>query len=457
MTFAPTVGFEGIAWDTRLRDAVYVAPQSRARIKFQYEDVSRSFDVRTVEFEFPGVNGGYLQPNGYTARRYPMRCFFTGPVCDLEAAVFEDALIQTGIGRLEHPLYGPINVLPFGEVSRRDDLKTAANQTIIEVVFSTTLGAIYPLAQKTAENEITASIGAFDVAVAQEFERVMNLKGAVNRANAKATFKSFLKGVSSTLSGISKGVASVNRAFRDVQRAVNDGMDVFIGQPLLLARQISDLLKAPARGLRGVGSRLDAYSRLADSIFGSDAGQPGKLLASGTTIALRTDKIANDFHSADLMVMCIVSACITAVVSPPLNEDGEPSGEALFNTKPEALNAAAAVLALYDAAVAWRDAGHEALRQIAGVHGYQVDGAGSYQELQRAVAQVAGFLVDISFTLVPERRIVLDRPRTILDLAAELYGSVDDKLDFLIDTNNLTGEEILELPRGRSILYYSAA
>ena len=40
------------------------------------------------------------------------------------------------------------------------------------------------------------------------------------------------------------------------------------------------------------------------------------------------------------------------------------------------------------------------------------------------------------------------------DLDAELYGSVDDRLDFLIESNGLTGSEILELPRGRAIVYY---
>jgi hypothetical protein len=70
------------------------------------------------------------------------------------------------------------------------------------------------------------------------------------------------------------------------------------------------------------------------------------------------------------------------------------------------------------------------------------------------VALTAGHLVETSFTLLQERRIVLDRERTIIDLAAELYGSVDDRLDLLINSNDLTGSEILELPRGRTIVYY---
>ena len=49
---------------------------------------------------------------------------------------------------------------------------------------------------------------------------------------------------------------------------------------------------------------------------------------------------------------------------------------------------------------------------------------------------------------------MLGHNRTIIDLVAELYGSVDDQLDFLISSNDLTGDEILELPKGREIVYY---
>ena len=78
----------------------------------------------------------------------------------------------------------------------------------------------------------------------------------------------------------------------------------------------------------------------------------------------------------------------------------------------------------------------------------------AYQRLQEAVAITAGFLVEISFTLKQESIIILDRPRTIVDLVAELYGTVDDELDFFITSNNLSGSEILELPKGREIVYY---
>ncbi len=63
-------------------------------------------------------------------------------------------------------------------------------------------------------------------------------------------------------------------------------------------------------------------------------------------------------------------------------------------------------------------------------------------------------MIEISFSLKAERRITLDRARTIIDLSAELYGEIDGSLDALINNNALSGSEIFELPRGRTIVYY---
>jgi hypothetical protein len=117
-----------------------------------------------------------------------------------------------------------------------------------------------------------------------------------------------------------------------------------------------------------------------------------------------------------------------------------------FSTKTDALSAAVAVLDQLDGVTQWRDANFAALLEI--------DTGGAYQKLQEAVALTAGFLVEISFTLKQERRVILTRDRTIIDLVAEFYGEVDDRLDFFIDSNSLTGSEILEVPRGREIVYY---
>lgn len=433
------------SWEERLQEAAYISPGG-TRVEFDFEELRRETEKRGTVFRFPGINGAYFQQKGYGERVYPLRCFFWGANCDLEATSFEAALLEDGIGELEHPLYGTIeNIVPFGAITRRDDLKNEANQAVVEVTFMTTLGAVYPSALGDPESEIQAAILGFDVAAAQQFSESTSLITAVQQSNLKATIKKFLRETSAALKEASDSVASVRREFADIQSTINFGLDVFIGQPLLLARQCVNLVRAPARALDGILSRLDAYRNLAESIFASAAGTPADALVAGTALAVRTTQIANDFHAADLFASSSVAGTVAATL------------ETQYETRPQAIAGAAEVLAQAAALEAWRDTGFAALETIPEIGTYQVDQGESYQALQKAVALAAGRLVDISFTLVPERRIVLGRPRTIIDLCAELYGQVDERLDFMIQTNDLTGAEVLELPRGKSIAYYPGA
>lgn len=420
----------GESWEDRLREAAYVAP-SGTRIKFLYVDVERTGTKRGTVFEFPGVDGAYVQQHGFGARRYPLLCIFSGRDHDRVATAFEKALYEPGIGKLEHPIYGKIDVVPFGDITRQDHLTTAANQSAIDCTFWTSLKDVYPSAQKDAKSEIDAALGDFDVEAAQEFASKSDLLTAARRANAKATIRSFLRDVSSTMRTASDAVSEVRREMDSGFRLVNYGMDVLIGQPLLLAQQVSNLIKAPGRALSGLRSRLDGYAALALRIFSSPAGNIATVPISAVGLGL---KQRNDFEIANLFASNAVAGTVVTNTSHK------------FRTRPEALDAAARMIDLADDFTEWTE-------NAAGVLGVE-DPGGAARALQQAVALTAAYLVELSFTLLPERRVVLDRPRTIIDLAAELYGSIDDKLDLLIKSNDLTGSEILELPAGRTIAHY---
>ncbi len=425
------LGLDGDStWEDRLIEAAYKSP-SGTRIKFLYEDVERVGEKRGTVYEFPGVDGGYVQEHGFGARRYPLTCFFGGRDCDRVATAFEAALYERGIGTLEHPMYGKISVVPLGDIVRRDDLRTAANQSVVQVTFWTTIKDLYPNGSKDARSEIEAAIDGYDVVAAQKYADSVDLASGVAKANAKASVRALLREVSGTLQSVSDATSAVRREFDDTLRLINYGIDVFVGQPLLLAQQIQNLINAPARALAGIRSRLEGYAALANRIFSSRAGSP-ELSAIDPFASLL--KRHNDFHLAQLFAGSAVSGSIRSTI------------EHTFSTRPEAAAAAADVTALFDSAVEWSD---DAFAELG-----EVDTGESFQALRSASALAAGRLIEASFTLVAERRIVLDRPRTIVDLASELYGTVDDALDRLILNNALTGEEILELPRGRTILYY---
>jgi prophage DNA circulation protein len=400
-------------------------------MRFAYADVSFEIDKRTAAFAFPTVDGTYVQDNGHSERRYPLLCFFSGADCDREALGFEQLLLERGAGKLDHPLYGRIDVVPFGTITRRDDLLSGANQAVIEVTFWSTIGAIYPSSQLSPKHEVTQSVGLTQGALKTSYAKNMNLATEARRANTKLTVMQALRNVQAALGAVSKATSSVTREFRDLQQQANFGLDVLIGQPLLLAQQILNLISAPSRALAGIASRLEGYGNLLDRMLDSSRSSPGDASVLPALVA----RLSNDFHTADLFGGAAVLGSVESVVNNT------------FTAKPQALESAEVILEQAEALTAWRDERYSQIEQI--------DTGENSQLLQETVALAVGYLVEISFSLVPERAVVLDRPRSIIDLSAELYGSIDDRLDFLISTNRLTGSEILELPRGRRIVYYA--
>ena len=443
-------------WRDRVKPAAYTSPVTGTRVPFQYEDVSRGFDIRGTAFDFPGVTDSYVQQTGYSSRKYPMVCYFTGKNCDLLAGGFEAALMEPGIGRLEHPIYGTIAALPFGAVERNDALKSASNQSVVTVTFWTSIPAIYPDAASGGTNELEGALDLFNAAVAAQFSSNTNLLTTIRKQTAIGTFKSMLKKVKAALGAVSDSVASVRNQFGNALSTVNSGMDVLIGGPLLLAQQISNLIQFPGRALAGLSSRLDAYARLAQDIFGSSAASPAKVLSSASILFDHQANVANNFHISSLFAMNAVAGSVVSAIAQPIKIT--PNGlTPIISSRAQILAAADAVLEQMDALVEWRDGGFEALTAIDDAS-QAVDTGEAYAALQNLVAMTAGYLIQASFSALPERAIVLDRPRTIIDLCAELYlGAPDDKLDLLINSNNLTGSEIIELPAGKRIVYFPTA
>lgn len=413
-----------MSWIDRLRESAYTSPSGLRQV-FLYEDVNEEFTKKGAAFDFAGADGTFIQDLGVTGRRYPLLVIFSGTDYDQEAATFMDSIAERGAGSLEHPIYGLKKVVPFGRIRRRDDLKTAANQAIIQLTFFVTLGTIFPTSQSSPAAETLAALEEFKQKVAESFEQLLDLDSAVETTTFKNEYQTLLDVVSNTLQGVADTTEDVREQFNAIKDSINNGIDILVSQPLTLAFQTIELIKAPGRALTSITSRLDAYGNLLQNIIDSGIA----ILAPGSD-----SRVANAFQTRDLYAMNLVTASVNAT----LNNQ--------FSTKVEALAAAEVLLVMLDEVTVWREDNYESLDEI--------DTGEAYQQMLNSVALAAGFLVDISFSLKQERSLTLTRARTIIDLEAELYGTVDTNLDFLINTNDLTGDEILELPRGREIVYY---
>lgn len=419
-----------MTWEERIREAAYTSPSGK-RLTFLYDDVSRGFDKKTTPWEFPDFNGTFIQDLGHTGRRFPLRVFFAGPECDLEAAAFEDLLAETGAGLLEHPLYGRFNVVPTGSVTRKDNLKSGANVAGLEFELWESTGISTPSAQVDPAAVTVQAVEAYS-AVAPEVlvdnvtaATVVGSPSVSTLVTLREQFSNAATKTKTTLEGVAKTVDEVGRLFANVEADLQQGLSDFIGDPLSSASQAIILVHLPARAATLIGDRLEAYRDLADSfIHGADKVRKPTL----------DNTSQNDFANADLWASTALTGAILSTVN---NE---------FVTKADAISAAEFLLDFFGDLVDWRDQNFLSL----GIE----DTGGAYQPLQDAVAIAAGFLVEISFSLKQERRVTLDRARTPIDLVAEMYGAVDSELDFFLTSNGVGGDEIFELPMGREVVFY---
>ena len=406
-----------MSWQDRLRQAAYTSP-SGTRLTFDYEQTSEAFDKKATAYEFADADGTFVQDLGRTGRRYALRVIVWGDSYDIQANGWMAALAERGQGILEHPVYGRVDVVPVGTVRRRDDLVVRANQAVIEVEFFETIGLVYPTSTGDAVGQINALVEAAGAAQAAQLAESNVLDTATARAGFLSRYNAALDQVTSTLGPITEGVASTQRQFDAIQKSINRGIDVLIRDPLTLAFQTQQLINTPARIAGQVSGRADAYFDLFTRLV-------------GPTVERDTQLYNTDMYASGVATASALALSTTA-----------------YTRRPDAILAAEGILAQGEALAQWRDDNYAALGQV--------DQGGSWQATQALIATTVGALVDLSFGLAQERRVVLGSARSIVDLTYELYGTVDSKLDDLINDNELSGDEVIELPQGREVVYYVA-
>lgn len=405
-----------MSWLDRLQVAKYTASNNVSQT-FDYENVSVNYTNKGAAFEFPNAMGTYVQRSGSTGRKFPLRCYFHGTNYDQQADAFMELLRVNGVGKLQHPIYGTVDVVPLGTITRTDDLKTAASQAAINVTFLETTGLVFPTNQSDPESRVIFEMEQYYVFGSQQFADELNFETVEQQVEFKDEFTTELSVSKNALEDIVKGNAALLSRYNAVYSSVLFGIDDLLDDPVTLARQTLTFINIPSNATSTILAKFSAFSTLL------------------TTLISAIPTSINNLTGRSLYGSGYVSSAVLSAVG------------GKFETKSEALDAAVFLLDMFDAFNTWHDDSLVALDAI--------DTGGGYTALQSAVAIAAGFLIDISFTLKQERLITLTAPRSMIELIYELYGELDEQYDFFISSNNLTGDEILEIPAGRTIRYYA--
>jgi hypothetical protein len=414
-----------MAWTDRLLTATYISP-SGIPFNFQYENVSLESTKKTATFLFPELDGAFIQDLGIAGRRFPFTVFFSGEDYDTTSDAFLAALEEKGIGQLIHPKYGVKSVVPTGSITRRDDLLNSANQAAFDVGFSETLtGLNFPASIENILNSIKTAITAFQTASSDQFASDLNAVSASEQISVKQVFEAQRFVIEQAFESIAKTSDELNAAFQTVNNSLVETIqDSLIDSPDIISSQLMTFIRIPSESTIDISEKVTQYNTVINVELAKDPYEQ----------SISSSEPDNAFISNQVQVFTALTAECESVLN------------AEFKTRNEAIDISESILTTFDSIQTWQDANITSLVAI--------DTGESYDALVKVVSLAVAFLVDLSFDLPAEKIIVLGEDRNIIELVAELYEDLD-QIDFFIQTNDLTVDEIEVLPQGKQVVYYA--
>jgi prophage DNA circulation protein len=406
-----------MAYDDRLRSAEYTAP-SGERFELQFDDLERAGGKKAAVHEFPQQDAASVQDLGNQAEKFPMAVYFTGADYDTQADAFWSALGERGPGSLQHPRYGDIPVLPIAW-TQAEKLVDGLGRADFKVEFLRVLADVpFPITSVAIDEAVGSAVAEATEAAAAEAAGEFDPENAADLAVVKA---GVLDGVQSYQDAFAEVTAVSEEIQAESTKAVRDitgGIDDLLAEPLTLFTSLANLARLPARVLTSVVNKLKAYNAYVEAIV-----------------------------QAEPLSVAQATAFVEAVLYGMAGAT-EASTIGALRSRGEAIAAADALETIGETVAAAIEAAEAA------VPGFRTS-PDTMAALIGAASAARASLLERAYSLRAERRVTLAADRTPLDLVAEFYGGAIDELDAFIESNGLTGDEIILVPAGREVVYYA--
>lgn len=406
-------------WVDGLKEAKYWSP-SGIEFPFIFLDLEFAIPIKSASFGNVDGDGAYIQHNGTGGARYPMLMVLSGEYNDKNAQVALKALTEKGDATLYHPVVGPVNVVPSGEIQQFNKFVTEANQTSFAVMLLETTGLLIGDAQpypSTLETYLSDSADSFQDSIsiedkAEEVSFAQKVKEAVGK-------------VKKTLDRVSGGVEATQSEVDDIFDSITFAIDTVVGDPLLIARQVQNLMLTPARNTSLIKDKLEAYKNLAADIFLSK---------------LNTGNSYDNTGQNEFAINALMAKSITASMT-QIAQNSE------FEYKKDIVAAQDQINDTADALIEWSDTSATALGLT--------DDFGEWDSLSQLVSISVAGLTDVSNKAKTEVKITTSYERPAAAWCFEFYKSIKpDMLIYFQRTNDLGGDEIFIVPEGRELVYY---
>lgn len=378
---------------------------------------SKNVDYNIAEFEFPNLAGTLVQRGTPKGARYNLEIYFQGENSIDQALIFEQSANDPRAWTVAHPLYGTIIVHPVSllfDNSRYNVSKITG--TLIETITQDS-----PRNTVIPADKIILDVQDLNVTFAAAFSTDIPRPNTSDintlSRNTLSVYNDVRKEISNTLDA-----EAYFNAFNAANAAILNATDF----PLESITKIQDMLNIPFQFADSIKSRvnilLSQFNRLRESVV---------------NIVKRNDKKIFENNAG----ITLAAICAASVTSPDYRNRND-------------------VVAIIDLLNSAFDAFTSDIDGLQSDNGGDPDSyvpdANSMIALNDVINFTLSNLYDIALNTKQERIVILEDDSNIILLAHRFYGltNEDSTIQQLIDHNNIGLNELLQVRKGRSIIYY---
>lgn len=380
-------------------------------------NATKAVDYNVAEFEFPNLPGTLVKRGTPKGSRYNLEFYFQGENHLDQSLAFETSARDSRAWRISHPMYNNITVQPLGLVF--DNTKYNVTKITGQVVETITEDS--PRVGLSPVDKITEDKEDSDEIFAESYANNVD-PGATdkNSMNANTAFL-YSKGTKIAKVPDSEDYFNLfNDAKSDILNATDD--------PLKAMQSIQAMIAAPALFATDVTTRLNL---LIDQFNGLR-----------TTISTIFSPSAKRLYENNLA--SLLSSMALASANPQEND---------YSNRNGVISVLEKILLSYNTYI-------EDLDSLQTDNGGELDSyipdADSLISLNDLINYTLSNLFDIALNAKQERVIYLEYDSNAIVLTHRFYGlDVEDKnITYFMMSNNMGLTEMLQIKKGRKIIYY---
>lgn len=408
-----------MSWVTRLEQQIIIRTGDGLEYFPQWLNAAYEQEYNFNIFNYIDVDGSQVQRNAARSRRFPIEIYFIGEDHIDVSERFRISAADRRPWTIFHPFYDEISVHPIR--LRFDNTKYNITQITGQVV--ETIEDEFPRQTDDVTEQIVLQKETLDIASADAYATQTSELQPSETNEISESIDQIESNGNTVLPDEEDQVTFRNRVL-DARRDLNN----ILTQPITTLRSIQGAINFPALVAASVRARIDNLIEAFDRVVQSISNVPN---------LSRNRKVYAESSGA-----AIVSAMTIAATT---NTGTQTRGEVQ-----EIIDD---ILATYTNYRSILD-GFETATQTQ-VDAYAAD-AVTQNDLVRLLFLTLSNLQDVSLDSQQEITIINETPNNAILLTHRVYGldEQDENLNRFIETNNIGLNELLEIPKGRELLYY---